>query len=66
LPPPKPEDEGDAPWDEDWLTLKQRLFVKAFVGPAAGNATKAAEMAGYSDSNRQRAGSDRLGELQET
>jgi hypothetical protein len=52
LPPAKPEDEGDAPWDKEGLTFKQRAFVKAFVGPAAGNATKAAAMAGYSDSNR--------------
>jgi phage terminase small subunit len=28
------------------LTAKQRLFVQAFLGPAMGNATKAALMAG--------------------
>lgn len=42
----------DAPWGDDGLTFKQREFVKAYVGPAAGNATKAAEMAGYNAENR--------------
>jgi hypothetical protein len=31
------------------LTLKQRLFVEAYLGKAAGNATQAARMAGYAE-----------------
>lgn len=47
----KPEiDEDDC--GDDGLTVKQRLFVAALVGPARGNATKAAEMAGYRSDNR--------------
>lgn len=30
------------------LTYKQEAFVRAYLGPALGNATKAAELAGYS------------------
>ncbi len=30
------------------LTIKQRLFVEAYIGPAQGNAREAARMAGYS------------------
>lgn len=59
LPPPAtlpavpivPEVDDDA-WGEDQLTHKQRLFVAAYVGPAAGNGTKAAQLAGYRDDNR--------------
>ena len=29
------------------MTLKQELFVEAYIGPANGNATKAAKIAGY-------------------
>ena len=29
------------------LTLKQQLFVEAYIGPARGNATEAARKAGY-------------------
>ena len=47
----KPEVD-DEPWGDDGLTTKQRLFVEAYVGPAGGNATRAAEMAGYSAENR--------------
>jgi phage terminase small subunit len=47
----KPEtDEGE--WDNDCLTIRQRQFVEALVGPAGGNATLAAEMAGYKSDNR--------------
>jgi phage terminase small subunit len=46
----KPEID-DEPWGDDGLTTKQRLFVEALIGPAAGNATKAAQMAGYRDDN---------------
>lgn len=47
----KPEiDEDDC--GDDGLTIKQRLFVAAITGPARGNATKAAEMAGYRSDNR--------------
>lgn len=45
-------DTDDAPWDNDGLTIRQRAFVEALVGPAGGNATKAAEMAGYASDNR--------------
>lgn len=48
----KPEDEPDGqPFGDDGLTDRQRLFVKAYVGPAAGNKSAAAKLAGYSDSN---------------
>jgi hypothetical protein len=47
----KPETDEDA-WGDDGLTFRQRMFVKAMVGPAGGNATKAAEMAGYASDNR--------------
>lgn len=47
----KPEAD-DEDCGEDGLTVKQRLFVAALVGPARGNATKAAEMAGYRSDNR--------------
>lgn len=46
----KPEIDYDA-WGADGLTIRQRMFVKALVGPAGGNATKAAEMAGYASEN---------------
>ena len=36
----------------DKLSLKQRLFVEAYVGKAAGNATEAARLAGYKGSDR--------------
>lgn len=41
------DNPGDRP-----LTRKQELFVKAFCGEAAGNATRAAELAGYSGTIR--------------
>ena len=57
LPPPpvpavemKPEVD-ETPWDGEGLTEKQRAFVDALIGPAAGNATQAARMAGYRDDN---------------
>lgn len=48
--PVKPEVDEDA-WGEDRLTFKQRLFVQFYVGEAAGNASKAARMAGYRSEN---------------
>lgn len=36
-----------APKEPDSLTLKQRLFVEAYLGEAMGNATEAARLAGY-------------------
>lgn len=33
------------------LTLKQQKFVDAYIGPAAGNATEAARLAGYKGSD---------------
>lgn len=47
----KPEQDEDA-WGDDGLTTRQRAFVDALVGPAGGNASKAAEMAGYASDNR--------------
>jgi phage terminase small subunit len=57
LPPKLPPldlkpDTDDEPWGDDGLTVRQRAFVEALVGPAGGNATKAAAMAGYNDNNR--------------
>lgn len=56
LPPPVPNvtvtpEVDDDPWGSDGLTLKQRLFVRFYLGEAAGNATKAAQLAGYRDDN---------------
>lgn len=46
----KPEiDEGDV--QGNGLTLRQSEFVKAITGPACGNASKAAELAGYASEN---------------
>lgn len=48
----KPEDEPEGHgFGDDGLTERQRMFVAAYIGPAAGNASRAAKMAGYSDSN---------------
>jgi phage terminase small subunit len=44
------DEEGYEP--KRLLTVRQRLFVEALIGPAGGNATKAAEMAGYKSDNR--------------
>lgn len=43
------DEEG---WGNDGLTTRQRLFVEALIGTAGGNATKAAEIAGYNADNR--------------
>jgi hypothetical protein len=48
----KPEIDDDPYEPGSDLTPKERKFVLAYVGPAAGNATKAAEMAGYRCENR--------------
>lgn len=48
--PPEPIDDDFV--ENDGLTMRQRLFVAAITGPALGNATKAAEMAGYRAENR--------------
>lgn len=42
----------DGAWDADGLTVKRLMFAKAYVGEAGGNASKAAEMAGYRSDNR--------------
>lgn len=47
----RPDIDEDA-WGNDGMTFRQRSFVAAMIGPAGGNATKAAEMAGYSAENR--------------
>lgn len=46
---PEPDEDG---WDSEGLTPKQLMFVENLVGPAGGNATKAAELAGYRSDNR--------------
>ncbi|MEQ1896773.1 MAG: terminase small subunit [Vicinamibacterales bacterium] len=38
------------------LTERERRFVEAYLGDAAGNATKAAELAGYSATSARRIG----------
>lgn len=38
---------------EEKLTLKQKLFVEAYLGEAKGNATEAARIAGYKGSDKQ-------------
>lgn len=43
-------DEG--PFDDDGLSVRQRLFVAALAGPSGGNQGRAAEMAGYRSDNR--------------
>lgn len=45
-------DVDDGPFGGDGLSVRMRAFVDAITGPAAGNATKAAEMAGYASENR--------------
>jgi Terminase small subunit len=51
----EPEIDNDDCAD-DGLTVKQRLFVAAITGPARGNATRAAELAGYRADNRRTLG----------
>lgn len=46
-----PVEHDEDAFQEDGLTIRQRLFVAAIIGPAGGNATKAARMAGYRDDN---------------
>lgn len=48
----KPEIDDDEPCDPlDGLNIRRRLFVEYITGEACGNATRAASLAGYSDSN---------------
>lgn len=39
------------PWGADGLTVRQRKFVEAYLGPAGGSGMKAAELAGYRAEN---------------
>lgn len=48
---PAPEIDND-PVESDGLSIRHRSFVDAIVGPAAGNGSKAAEMAGFASENR--------------
>lgn len=48
----RPEVDEDSWGEADCLTEKQRRFVFFYMGEAAGNATKAAQLAGYRDDNR--------------
>ena len=47
----KPEVDDD-PCNEFGITLRQMAFCEALAGPAGGNKTRAAEMAGYASDNR--------------
>lgn len=49
---PKAENDDHEPCGPDGLTIRRRAFVDALTGPALGNATKAAEIAGYASENR--------------
>ena len=42
------------------LTPKQQAFVLAYIGPAKGNATEAARMAGYSERTARSTGAENL------
>ena len=42
----------EAPWDAEGLTPNRLTFVNFYVGEAGGDATKAAELAGYGTDNR--------------
>jgi phage terminase small subunit len=55
-----PAEPDEGPWDKETLTTRQRLFVDALVGPAGGNATKAALMAGYRESSAAESASENL------
>jgi hypothetical protein len=46
----KPEADEDG-WLENGLTIRQQRFVDALCGQAGGNASRAAELAGYSAEN---------------
>lgn len=47
----QPENTDGDVVEDDGLTMRQRLFVDAITGPALGNATRAAEIAGYRSDN---------------
>lgn len=47
----KPEIDDDDPCDDDGLNMRRRLFVEHITSDALGNATKAARLSGYADSN---------------
>lgn len=49
---PAPETDDDEDCDSDGLTTRRKLFVEAITGPARGNATRAAQIAGYASENR--------------
>lgn len=53
--PANANDPAYEPIDSDGLSLRRRAFVEALIGPASGNATEAAQMAGYSPTNRRAA-----------
>jgi hypothetical protein len=46
------------------LTIRERAFVSAFLGPARGNATQAALLAGYSPKTAGTIGSQNLQKLE--
>lgn len=45
-------DDDEGAFESDGLKTRWRLFVAAYVGPAGGNASLAAQMAGYPAENR--------------
>lgn len=52
VPPAGAEIDDDEDVEPDGLTVRRRAFVEAITGKARGNATRAAEMAGYAAENR--------------
>lgn len=55
----KPErSKPDLTKDEEGFTKMQRAFLRAYLGPARYNATKAAKMAGYSERTAYSIGSE--------
>jgi hypothetical protein len=46
-----PVEPDSEPWDDEGLTRRQKLFVLALAGPAAGVGWPPAQMAGYRDDN---------------
>lgn len=51
------------PRTSDALSERERRFVEAFMGGAAGNATKAARMAGYAKTTAEKQASRLLGKV---
>lgn len=59
----KPKTHNSAPSGTEELSERERRFVEAYMGEAAGNATKAAELAGYSARTARQIGSRLLSKV---